>query len=141
MITVNTDIINYVQTIGCGKFGQDLFYGRVPNSNKAPIAVWWITPEVADLLHHNPTGEDTLDYRYEIHYRDVSLQKVDEELFRITKEIVGSHCYNLDNHQTMDIRLVSAQPRFTTDIEGRVLGSVVFYARVYDILNLTTKES
>lgn len=140
METVNTDIINYIQYIGCGTFGKDLFYGRVPNSNKAPVALWWISPDTSSLSAHNVTGEDTIEYRYEINYRDVNLQKVDQELFRITKEIVGSHCYNLDNYKTMDVRLVSVNPRFSMDIESRVLGSVLFSVKVYDILNPTRKE-
>lgn len=140
METVNEDVLTYVQMIGCGTFGVDLFYGRVPNSNKLPVALWWLVPHSVSVTNHNVTGEDSLTYRYELSYRDVSLKKVDHELFRITKEIVGSHCYNLDNYKTMDVRLVSVSPRFSMDIESRVLGSVLFSVKVYDILNPARKE-
>lgn len=141
MNTVSTDVIKYVQYIGCGEFGKTLFYGRVPNSNKVPVALWWISPDSALPIKHNVTGEDTIEYRFEINYRDVNLQNVDQELFRITREIVGSHCYNLDNYKTLDVQLVSATPRFSTDIESRVTGTVLFSAKVYDILSPNTIES
>lgn len=135
METVNEDVLTYIQMIGCGTFGVDLFYGRVPNSNKLPVALWWLTPHSVAVTNHNVTGEDSLTYRYELSYRDVSLKKVDHELFRITKEIVGSHCYDLDNYHTIDVELISAAPKLDVDIENRVVGTVEFKITVYNILD------
>ena len=140
METVNTDVLSYVQHIGCGTFGKTLFYGRVPNSNKVSTALWWVVPNAASPSAHNVTGEDTIDYRYELSYRNTSLEAVDRELFRITKEVVGSHCYNLDNFHTMDVQLISSTPRFTVDSEQRVIGTVSFLVKVYNILETTNKS-
>lgn len=134
MNTVNSDVLNYVQFIGCGTFGTDLFFGRVPNSNKTTTKLWWLSQTNLNQTKHNVTGEDSLRYQYELHYRSTSLQDVDEEMFRITKEIVGSHCYELDNFHTIEINLVSAGQRTDIDSEGRVVGTVVFTVSVYDIL-------
>lgn len=135
MNTVNTDIINYLQKIGCGTFGKNLFYGRVPDSNKTETVLWWVIPNNVSPTAHNVTGEDTLNYNYELSYRNTSLKEVDDEIFRLTKEIVGSHCYELDNYTTIDIQLVSASPRLALDVEGRIVGTIVFSAKVYNILS------
>lgn len=140
MNTVNMDVITFAQLIGCGTFGVDLFYGRVPNSNKVPTSVWWLVPDTASVLGHNVTGEDTLSYRYSLAYRDMSLKKVDDELFRVTKEIVGSHCYELDNYRTMNVELVSAAPHIDVDDENRVYGTVDFKVTVYNILKPKTES-
>lgn len=131
--TVDTDIISYVQTIGCGKFGESLFFGRVPQSNKVPVELWWITPTTSSLSYHNVSGEDTILYSYELRYRSTSMQKVSDEIFRITKEIVGSHCYELDNFHTIEVSLTSSLPPYV-DAENRVIGAVTFSVRVYNIL-------
>jgi len=140
METVNSDVIKFVQMIGCGTFGTDLFYGRVPDSKKVPVALWWIIPTHSYVTAHNVTGEDTMTYNFQLAYRNMSLKQVDDEIFRITKEIVGSHCYNLDNFHTINVELISSSPRFQADIEGRVSASVEFKVTVYNILE-TTKES
>lgn len=131
--TVDTDIISYAQTIGCGKFGENLFFGRVPQSNKVPVELWWITPATASLSYHNVSGEDTILYSYELRYRSTSMQKVSDEIFRITKEIVGSHCYELDNFHTMEVSFTSSLQPYV-DAENRVIGTVMFSVRVYNIL-------
>lgn len=141
MNTVNTDVLTFVQLIGCGKFGENLFYGSVPNSNKIPTSVWWVVPQSTFVDNHNVTGEDTLVYRYGLFYRNVSLKKVDDELFRITKEIVGSHCYNLDNYHTINVELVTAVPRINVDAENRVYGTVDFKVTVYNILDSKEEHS
>lgn len=133
MNTVNSDVINFLQYIECGTFGTNLFFGRVPNSNQAPTELWWVVPSNLNVTKHNVSGEDSLRYQYELHYRSMSMQKVDEEIFRITKEIVGSHCYNLDNFHTIEVNLVSTRP-VDIDKEERVFGTVVFTVTVYDIL-------
>ena len=134
MKTVNTDIINFAQSIGCGVFGETLFYGRVPQSNKTPVELWWIAPINASLNYHNVSGEDTILFSYEIKYRSTSLQKVSDEIFRITKEIVGSHCYELDNFHTLEISLTTTDMHTYIDAENRVVGGVTFTAKVYNIL-------
>lgn len=135
MNTVNSDVLTYLQYIGCGTFGTDLFFGRVPNSNKVSTKLWWVVPTNLNLTKHNVSGEDSLRYQYELNYRSMSLQDVDEEMFRITKEIVGSHCYELDNFHTIEVSLVSASHRYSVDSEERVYGTVVFTVTVYNILD------
>ena len=61
------------------------------------------------------------------------MQKVSDEIFRITKEIVGSHCYELDNFHTIEVSLTSSLPPYV-DAENRVIGTVMFSVRVYNIL-------
>lgn len=133
MNTVNTSVIDFIQGIGCGIFGETLFFGRVPNSNKVDTKLWWLIPTGGRPSKHNVTGEDTLAYEYDIKFRDIDLRAVEQEMFRITKEITGAHCYNLDDFTTINIEL-SSIPRYDEDIEGRVHGTLSFRVTVYDIL-------
>lgn len=135
MNTVNLDIINFLQYIGCGTFGENLFFGRVPNSNKVQNRLWWVMPTNTNLTKHNVSGEDSLEYIYELNFRSTSMQDVDEEIFRITKEILGSRCYELTNYKTIEVRLESSRHGVSVDGEGRATGCVCFSAKVYDILN------
>lgn len=134
MNTVNNDIIKYAEYIDCGRFGENLFFGRVPDSNKTPTALWWIVPTRGYPTRHNVTGEDTILYNYDLSYRNMSLEKVDQELFRITKEVVSSHCYDLDNFHTLNVQLTSVDPRYSVDSEGRVIGTLSFAVTVHNIL-------
>lgn len=134
MNTVNSDVITFAQFIGCGEFGTDLFYGHAPSSLKTPTSIWLLTNTTSSLDTHNVTGEDSLVYSYMITYRSTNAKDVDREIFRITKEIVGSHCYNLDNFKTMDVAFVSAGQPYI-DEENRTYNSVSFNVRVYDILS------
>lgn len=139
--TVNSDVITFLQSIGCGTFGIDLFFGRVPQSQKVPTELWWVVPTNASLSQHNVSGEDTIRYVYELNYRSLSVQKLSDMLFKATKEIVGSHCYNLDNYHTINVELVSVNQNTMKDSEERMVGSVTFVVTVYNILDTEKDES
>lgn len=141
MDTVNSDVINYLQSIGCGSFGIDLFFGRVPQSTKTPVDLWWVVPNSSNVTQHNVSGEDTIEYHYELYYRSMSVQKVSEKLFQASKEIVGSHCYNLDNFHTIEVKLESVNQPTLKDSEERLIGNIVFTVTVYNILEPKEKES
>lgn len=141
MDTVNSDVINYLQSIGCGSFGTDLFFGRVPQSAKTPVDLWWVVPNSSNVTQHNVSGEDTIEYHYELYYRSMSVQKISEKLFQASKEIVGSHCYNLDNFHTIEVKLESVNQPTLKDSEERLIGNIVFTVTVYNILEPKEKES
>lgn len=142
MSTVNTDVINYVQSIGCGTFGKNLYLGRVPASTKqkVPSALWWLVPVQATVTDHNVTGEDTIQYQYELYYRSKSLERVNEKLFQAAKEMVASHCYNLDDYHTIDVKYVATHQPTMIDPEDRVYGWIVFTVIVYNILDEKGEE-
>lgn len=141
MNTVNTDVINYVQSIGCGEFGKDLYFGRVPNSDKTPTELWWIVPVNSSVMQHNVSGEDTIRYHYELNYRSLSVQDVNNKLFKASQEIVGSHCYELDNFHTIEVNLVSVNQMTVKDSENRINGTITFTVTVYNILQPKDNES
>ena len=142
MSTVNTDVINYVQSIGCGTFGKNLYLGRVPASTKekVPSALWWLVPVQASVTDHNVTGEDTIQYQYELYYRSKSLERVNDKLFQAAKEMVASHCYNLDGYHTIDVKYVATHQPTMIDPEDRVYGWIVFTVIVYNILDEKPEE-
>lgn len=141
MDTVNTDVITYLQFIKCGTFGTDLFFSRVPQSQKVPTEVWWVVPTNASVSQHNVSGEDTIRYTYELNFRSLSVQKLNDQLFRVSREIVGSHCYNLDNFHTINVELVSVNQNTMKDTEERMIGSITFVVTVYNILDTNKDES
>ena len=134
MDTVNNDVINFIQTIGCGDFGTTLFFGRVPSSNKIGTEAWLLTNTSVSNTKHNPTGEDTLVYTYEISYRNMNVKDVDAEIFRITKELTTSHCISLAHFKTVNIEFNAVSP-MQIDTEGRMYASVSFRVTVYDVSN------
>lgn len=139
--TVNTDVITYLQLIGCGNFGTDLFFSRVPQSQKVPTELWWVIPVSSSTIQHNASGEDVIRYTYELNFRSMSAQKVNENLFKASQEIVGSHCYELDNFHTINVELVSVNENTRQDSESRIIGSVTFTVTVYNILDPKKDES
>lgn len=139
--TVNTDVVTYLQLIGCGNFGTDLFFGRVPQSQKVPTELWWVIPLNSTILQHNASGEDVIRYTYDLNYRSLNLQKVNEQLFKASQEIVGSHCYELDNFHTINVELVSVNQNTMQDSENRIIGSITFTVTVYNILDTKQDES
>lgn len=133
--TVNTDVITYVEAIGCGTFGKDLYFGRVPNSVNTPTELWWIVPINSTVLKHNVSGEDTIQYQYELNFRSMSVETVSHKLFEASQKIVGSHCYNLDNFHTIEVQLASVNQMTVLDSENRINGTIVFTVKVYNILS------
>lgn len=139
--TVNSDVISFLQLIGCGTFGIDLFFGRVPPSQKVPTELWWVVPTNTSVSQHNVSGEDTLRYVYELNFRSLSVQKLSDKLFQASQEIVGSHCYNLNHFKTMNVELVSVNQQTMKDSEERLIGSITFVVTVYNILDTNKDES
>lgn len=135
--TVNNEIIRFLETNGCGTFGIDLFFGRVPEKNAkgepTPTDCWWVIPMSTSVSRHNVTGEDTLRFPYTVFYRSRQIKKLDRELANLTIAILDSHCHNLNGYKTMDIELVATNQNYGEDQEERAYASLGFTATLYDI--------
>ena len=137
--TINNAVINFLEDSGCGTFGIDLFFGRVPEKNlegkNTPADCWWIVPLKTSTQHHNATGEDTIRYPYALYFRSRQLKNVDQQLQYMTNIILDSHCYNIGDYKTINIELIQTNDAFGQDTEERAYASLSFAATLYDVTN------
>lgn len=137
--TVNNEIINFLEDNGCGVFGIDLFFGRVPEKNiegkPVPTDCWWIMPLSTSTSRHNVTGEDTIRFPYTLFCRSRKIKTLDKNLAKATNAIIDSRCYNLNGYQTISLELVSTNQGYGEDQEERAYASLGFAATLYDITN------
>lgn len=132
MNTVNQNVINFLESIGCGTFGTTLFFGRVPQSTKTPTELWWVAPVTSKVSRSNVTGEDVVLYDYQLFYRSTSLKQVDSEIFKALKNISNAKCANLSNYETVQIICGSSNIDLIVDSENRAVGSLAFAVKVYN---------
>ena len=137
--TVNTTVITFLEEAGCGIFGVDLFFGRVPEKNiegkPTPTDCWWVIPLSTSVTHHNVTGEDSIRYPYTLYRRSRELKKVDQGIQKATNAILDSKCHNFGDYKTLALDLVGTNQQYGEDTEERAYASLAFAATLYDITN------
>lgn len=132
-MTINQAIIKFLENAGCGTFGTDLFQNTVPNSLKTPVDLWWFSQGQATVSRRLVTGEDVQRFPYTVYFRSKNQKVAEQKIFDLAKFIAGCRCYDLENFQTMEVQLTSAQQGMYIDAEERFVFSLQFTAILYDV--------
>lgn len=132
--TVTKDVITFLEQIGIGVFGENLYCGRVPDSKQTQATLWWLSPNGLSLAkQHNLTGEDTFNYAFRLYFRNIKYEEVDKAIFKATRLLTSNHCYSLPHFTTCDINITNSNSNFSIDLENRVIGYIAFEVKVYDL--------
>lgn len=130
-ITIAESFVNMLEENGFGKFGQDIFLYRVPNSLKTQTELFYIIPSGGSTAVKLVTGETEKIYQFAIYYRSQSARQVDATLGKLEEFLNCAHCVQLSGFQIMDISVTQYPTDQDLDTENRQIGLLQVQIKVY----------
>lgn len=130
-MTVFQSFIKFLETKGCGIFGQNIYAYRVPNSKKTATEIYWLIPSGGYPVRRTATGQTVKLYQILIYFRSNSAEKVDNTLNALEELLNCSGCVELEDFELVDIQATSFPTDQDLDSENRMVGMVQVQLQVY----------
>lgn len=121
-MTVAQSLAAYMQVLGVGTLGQDIFIGKAPSSNEVPDTIWWLIENGGAPVRRNKTGESMKSYQVLVYKRDRDYRQIQEDLFSLEEDLNCSGCVELDGFDAVDIEVNSFPIDDDLDSEDRKIG-------------------
>ncbi len=121
-MTVVESFAAYLQALGIGTLGQDLWIGEAPSSMNSVDTLCWIVASGGSPLVTNQTGEMTKEYQVQIFYRDRDYKDVSTVLFGLEEELNCDGCTQLSGFDTVDMKATQFPIDNDLDSEDRKVG-------------------
>lgn len=130
-MTIIESFCKYMETLGVGTLGQDIFIGEAPSSKKAQDSLWWVLDSGGSRLSINRTGESLKQYSLNVYYRDIDYKQVAEKMFEFEESISCSNCAQLEGFQVVEIEVISYPVDQDLDSEDRKVGLLQVNIKTY----------
>lgn len=130
-MTIATSFVSYMESLGVGTFGQDIFIGETPNSNKVQDSIWWIIESGGSKLTKAFTGESIRQYTLFVYYRDRNYATISEKLFDFSERVSCSSCVELQGFETLEIEVTQFPTDQDLDSEDRKVGLLQINIKIY----------
>lgn len=130
-MTVSRAFINYLETLGIGTFGQDIFYGFARSSDVVPDSIWWIVDNGGDPEIKLQTGEYTANYSVEIYYRNRDGEDVLNKIHQLNDQLNCSGCVELEGYDTLEISTTTFPVDIDIDLEDRKVGLIQANLKIF----------
>lgn len=113
--------VGYLEDLGIGTFGTDLFIGRAPSSNEVVDDIYWVNASGGSPIQTNITGERRKSYLVEVFYRNRDYGAVYEAMQFLEEAINCANCTELEGYETVDITATTFPIDQDLDNEDRKL--------------------
>lgn len=127
--TVGEAFVNYLQGLGIGTFGVDIYTGELPQN--APDDAWLIVvsggnPDVVTL-----DGGMIKRYTFNIYRRSVAGKKIERDLFSLETQLNCSQCVQLEGFETIYSRATQFAQDIDLDNANRRIGLLQAQVRLF----------
>lgn len=122
---------NYLETLGMGTLGQDLWIGVAPHSMIAVDNLCWIIESGGSPLITADTGEMIKNYQIQVYYRSRDYKTVKDKMFLLEEQLNCDGCTQLEGFETIDIEATSFPIDLDIDVEDRKVGMLQANLRTY----------
>lgn len=119
-MTLKRAFIAYMESLGYGTFGTDLFLNGAPLS--APETCWWVLATGGSPSSTNQSGEKLKNYIVSVYFRSTDAQEVDEQMHAFEEELNTSNCDQLEGFDTVDMSVTTFPADQDLDAEDRTVG-------------------
>lgn len=130
-MTIIESFCKYMETLGVGTLGQDIFIGEAPSSKKAQDSLWWVIDTGGSRLSKNYTGETIKQYSLSVYRRGIDYKNVKEALYAFEESIGCSDCAQLEGFQVIEIEVISFPIDQDLDAEDRKVGLLQINIKTY----------
>lgn len=128
-MNITRAFIEYMEGLGLGTFGTDIFIGGAPLGATDPI--WWAISAGGNSDPKNNTGERIKNYTVDVFYRDNDAQEVYDKMQLLEEEVNSKECTELEGYETVDMEAVLFPADQDIDNEDRTVGLLQVTLTVY----------
>lgn len=128
-MTLKRAFITYMETLGLGTFGTDIFLNGAPLN--APAKSWWVLATGGSPVGTNQTGEKIKNYILSVYFRSTDAEEVDQEMHDLEERLNSGHCDQLEGFETIDISATTFPADQDLDAEDRTIGLLQASVRTY----------
>lgn len=128
-MTIKRAFIDYLESLGYGTFGTDLYLNGVPLN--APASCWWVLATGGANAGVNQSGERLKNYIFNVYYRNTDAQVVDETLHEFEERLNSIHCDQLGGFETVDISVTTFPSDQDLDNTDRTIGLAQVTVKTY----------
>jgi hypothetical protein len=113
--------VELLEDLGIGTFGQDIFIGQAPSSNKVPDSIWWVISSGGSPARI-ASGESIKTYHVEIYCRNRDYKLVYDDLHSLEEQLNCDNCVELDGFDTVKAEAEVLSIDDDLDAEDRKVG-------------------
>ncbi len=130
-MTIAESFVDYLEEKGVGTFGQNIFIGEAPMTNKVTDPIWWVIESGGSKLVKAMTGESIKQYTLNLYRRDRDYKLLSQTLFDLGEELSCSNCVQLQDFETVEIEVTSFPIDQDLDSEDRKIGLLQINIKTY----------
>lgn len=127
--TVGEAFVRYLEDLGIGSFGVDLFMGELPL--EAPDDAWLVTVSGGNPDLVTADGSMIKLYTFNIYHRSLAGKEVEQELFDLEEVLNSANCIQLDGFETIYARAINFAQDTDLENENRRIGLLQVQVRLF----------
>lgn len=114
--------VGYLEDLGIGTSGSDIFIGQAPSSDKVPDDIWWVVASGGSPASVMQTGESIKTYQIDIFRRARDYQTVYDDLHDLEQQLNCSECVEIEGFDTISAQAQTFPIDNDLDQEDRKVG-------------------
>lgn len=123
--------VGYLESLGIGTYGQDIFIGQAPSSNNVQDNIWWLVASGGTPAIRLMSGETVKDYQVDVFYRNRDYKAVYDAMESLETSINCDGCTQLTGYETFDMQATTFPIDQDLDSEDRSIGLIQASLKVY----------
>ncbi len=130
--TITKSMIKFMEDLGFGTFGTNLYVYQVPDSKFADNDIYWLIPSGGTPTRQLYTWGKTKRYAFIVHYRNESTEVVDDKMFEMESVINAVKCPLLEGFDVYNVQCDSFPTDSDLDSEDRMVGTMTIFIELLD---------
>lgn len=127
--TVGESFVKYLQDKGFGTFGDDLYYGELPQ--QAPDKAWLVIVSGGQPDLVTADGGMMKVYTFNVYRRSLAGKEIERDLFSLEEALNCTTCVNLDGFETIWSRATQFAQDIDLENEQRRIGLIQAQIRLF----------
>lgn len=127
--TVTESFAKFLQDLGIGVLGQDLYVGELPL--EAPDQCWLVTIQGGNPDLVTVDGSMIKVYIFNIYRRSLAGKEMDRKLFDLEETLNCANCVNLEGFETIYSRATQFSQDMDLENENRRIGLIQAQVRLF----------
>lgn len=127
--TVGESFVKYLEGLGIGTFGENLFMGELPL--KAPDNSWLVVVSGGNPDLVTTDGSMIKLYTFNIYHRSLAGKEIERELFSLEEKLNCATCVELEGFETIYSRATNFAQDIDLENENRRIGLLQAQIRLF----------
>lgn len=112
--------------------GKEYYLYALPNTKVTNVDVYWLIPNIENVVKRNVTKEPTYLDTFTLNYRSTDRSMADAEISKVKEIINRLKCFSLPHYKVLEIQATSINVDDDLDAEGAKRASLTINLTTYN---------